>query len=316
MKKFFYKLKLIFTFLIIIQILFAITGCLPSDNADGRKEIQNSENQNSLDIGNDRQEKSEKEANNLPPDEYDLPIIMYHSVLPKGKTAYTMSPDMLETDFKYIQEKGYHTVTVNEVIAFTEGKGTLPEKPIMLTFDDGYYNNFVYVIPLLEKYDFKCVTAIVGSFSNSKDNREGKPQSLSYSHMNKYQIKEAVKSGRVEIQHHSYSLHSYGKARKGIRIMKGESYENYKELLVKDTLKLNEWLLENCEVTPTAYFYPFGAWCKEGYEILKELGFKATLGVEAGLNKIKVGRELKNLYRYNRAGNISTNRFFEKNNII
>ena len=151
---------------------------------------------------------------------------MYHSVLQKGGTAYTISADMLESDFKYIKEKGYNTVTVNEVIAFTEGKGTLPEKPIMLTFDDGYYNNFVYVIPLLEKYDFKCVTAIVGSFSNSKDNREGKKQSLSYSHMNKYQIKEAVKSGRVEIQHHSYSLHSYGKARKGMRINKGESYED------------------------------------------------------------------------------------------
>lgn len=316
MKKLFCSLKIVLTFLILIQILFALTACLPSENLKDGNEIQISENQNSLHIGDEKQEKSENETDNLSPEEYDLPIIMYHSVLQKGGTAYTISADMLESDFKYIKEKGYNTVTVNEVIAFTEGKGTLPEKPIMLTFDDGYYNNFVYVIPLLEKYDFKCVTAIVGSFSNSKDNREGKKQSLSYSHMNKYQIKEAVKSGRVEIQHHSYSLHSYGKARKGMRINKGESYEDYKEMLVKDTLKLNEWLFENCEVTPTAYFYPFGAWCKEGYEILKELGFKATLGVEAGLNRIKVGIELKNLYRYNRTGTLNTNRFFEKNNIL
>lgn len=309
MKRFLFGLVLTGT--IFFNLLRVLTGCTVYGNSTIERNNGISENNNGA--ISDEKTNSEKDPDyTLDGKEYDLPVIMYHSVLPESRTAFTLSTEELEKDFKYIKEKGYRTVTANELIAFTEGKGVLPEKPIMLTFDDGYYNNFVYVFPLLEKYDLKCVVAIVGAFSDSKDNREGKPQSLKYSHINKYQIKEASEGNRVEIQHHSYSLHSYGKARKGIRINKGESYEEYKNMLTEDTLKLNEWLLKNCQIVPTAYFYPFGAWCKEGYEILKELGFKATFGVEAGLNKIKKGTELKNLYRYNRTGNIASDKFFEK----
>lgn len=242
---------------------------------------------------------------------YSIPIIMYHSIVPNKNTSFTISPDRLEGDLKYIKEQGYTAITINELIKYTEGNYTLPDKPIIITFDDGYYNNYVYLPSLMKKYDMKCVISIVGSFSNSKSNIENKPQSINCSHLNAMQIIELAKTNRVEFQHHSYALHSYGKVRHGIRKNNGENSEDYKNMLVKDTEKLNDWLYKNCNIKTYAYTYPFGSWCKEAYDILKEMGFKATLGVEAGINKISIGSELKNLYRFNRFGNLTTEEFFE-----
>lgn len=79
-----------------------------------------------------------------------VPILMYHSVLKSsnGKNDYIVSPDQIEKDLIYIKDNGYQTVTTNDLINFVDGKGKLPEKPVVLTFDDGNYNNYSYVYPL------------------------------------------------------------------------------------------------------------------------------------------------------------------------
>ena len=75
----------------------------------------------------------------------DIPIVMYHSVLKDEKYhgKYVISPAELENDILYLKEQGYTTIFMEDLINYTKG-GELPEKPIMLTFDDGYYNNYLY----------------------------------------------------------------------------------------------------------------------------------------------------------------------------
>ena len=68
-----------------------------------------------------------------------------------------LSPAQFESDLKYLKENGYHTVVVQDLIDYVEKGVPLPEKPVMLTFDDGYYNNYYYAFPLLEEYDAKIV---------------------------------------------------------------------------------------------------------------------------------------------------------------
>ena len=69
-----------------------------------------------------------------------LPVLMYHSVAPVPEQQYCVTPETLESDLRYLQAHGYETVSPEELVAYTNGNGTLPEKPVMLTFDDGYYN--------------------------------------------------------------------------------------------------------------------------------------------------------------------------------
>ena len=88
-----------------------------------------------------------------------LPIIMYHSLLNDSKlqNEYVISPEIFENDLKYLKNNGYSFLTVDDLIKYTSSDITLPEKCIMLTFDDGYYNNYYYAYPLLKKYNAKAV---------------------------------------------------------------------------------------------------------------------------------------------------------------
>ena len=241
-----------------------------------------------------------------------LPIIMYHSVLksPKKKTEYIVTPAQLEEDMIYLKENGYTTVTMKEVIGYVYEGTPLPEKPVMLTFDDGYYNNYTYVYPLLQKYDMKAVVSVVGKYCEIFS--ENKDLNPNYAHLDWDTIREMDASGRVEFQNHSYEMHS-NEGRKGCRILSGENFVTYKSILCADALKLQNLLSEHCGIVPTTFTYPYGYTCSESEQILKELGFKATLGCYEKLNYIT--RDPECLYlmnRFNRDSALSTQRFMEK----
>ena len=82
-----------------------------------------------------------------------LPIIMYHSISndTKQQGEYVIAPQKLEDDLNELKKRGYTTITIQELIDYTENNKELPKKPIMLTFDDGYYNNYLYAYPLLKE---------------------------------------------------------------------------------------------------------------------------------------------------------------------
>ena len=122
-------------------------------------------------------------------DYIDVPIIMYHSILkdPSRSNKYTVTPAVLEEDLKYIKDKGYTTVTIADLISYVYDDSPLPEKPIVLTFDDGHYNNYGYLFPLLEKYDMKAVISIVGSYTDKFT--ETDEANLNYSYLRWKDIK-------------------------------------------------------------------------------------------------------------------------------
>ena len=148
-------------------------------------------------------------------DSVKLPVIMYHSLLKDEKLQndYTVSPTLFENDLKYLSENGYTTVVVKDLTDYVYGKKSLPEKCIMLTFDDGYYNNYYYALPLLKKYNCKAVISPIASVSEKFT--ETKDISVTYGHITFDDMKEMSDSGYVEIQNHSYDMHSL-KSRKGV----------------------------------------------------------------------------------------------------
>lgn len=95
-----------------------------------------------------------------------LPILMYHSVTEGAESDYRIQPETFSSDLHYLKENGYTTVSAAQLIEYTNGIGTLPEHPVMLTFDDGFYNNYSLVLPLLEEYDMCAVISIVGEFTD------------------------------------------------------------------------------------------------------------------------------------------------------
>lgn len=245
----------------------------------------------------------------------EVPIIMYHSILkdPSRSNKYTVTPSVLEEDLKYIKDNGYTTVTISDLISYVYDDTPLPEKPIVLTFDDGHYNNYGYLFPLLEKYDMKAVISIVGSYTDKFT--ETDEANLNYSYLRWKDIKELMDTGRIEFQNHTYSLHSNTGKRNGTKKIKGETDEHYKNVLEENILKLQQEFEENTNYTPQCFTYPFGGISNASLDIIKELGFKASLSCEQGINKLtKNPNSLYLLKRYNRPSYISTYNFFQKIN--
>lgn len=245
----------------------------------------------------------------------EVPIIMYHSILkdPSRSNKYTVTPSVLEEDLKYIKDNGYTTVTISDLISYVYDDTPLPEKPIVLTFDDGHYNNYGYLFPLLEKYDMKAVISIVGSYTDKFT--ETDEANLNYSYLRWKDIKELMDTGRIEFQNHTYSLHSNTGKRNSTKKIKGETDEHYKNVLEEDILKLQQEFEENTNYTPQCFTYPFGGISNASLNIIKELGFKASLSCEQGINKLtKNPNSLYLLKRYNRPSYISTYNFFQKIN--
>lgn len=249
-------------------------------------------------------------------EERELIVLMYHSVLKDTARSgkYIVTPDSLENDIKYLNNRGYKSVLPSDIIAYVYDGKPLPEKPYLITFDDGSYNNLTYVLPILERNDAYALISIVGKYSeNFSETDEANP---AYSYLRWSDITELIKSGRVEIGNHSYNFHSINKIRTGAKIGLYEDVEEYTNRFSKDTEKTEQLLSANCHMMPKIYTYPYGAYCAQSEEVLAEKGYLMTFICEEGKNKLSSDTEcLKLLKRYNRSGNAYTDAFFRKRDI-
>lgn len=121
--------------------------------------------------------------------ERGIPVFMYHCVAeePRGGDANLyVRPDQLEEEFKFLADNGYTPLFADEY-----EKAYSVDKPVILTFDDGYEDNYKELFPLLKKYNMKATIFVVASYI-------GKPD-----YLKEDQIKEMARSGFVSIQSHT-----------------------------------------------------------------------------------------------------------------
>lgn len=213
-----------------------------------------------------------------------LPVLMYHEIKYNKLGKDVITPYEFESDLKYLKGAGYQTITMSDLIAYVYDNTPLPEKPIILSFDDGYLNTYIFALPLLKKYQMKIVLSIVGK--STVDFTEYPDSNLDYSHVTWDQINELMQTGLVEIQNHTYNLHTATNQRYGCAKKKGETLSHYEEVLTEDIGGLQSLITEKTGSIPTTFAYPYGAVSKESVPILKKLGFKASLSCTYGINLI------------------------------
>jgi len=245
-----------------------------------------------------------------------LPVIMYHSVL-KDKSMhgeYVVSPDEVERDLKYICDNDYTCITPGDLCEYINGRFDMPKKPVMLTFDDGYYNNYLYLYPLLKKYNCKATIAVIGTYTQQyTDNPD---ENAYYSHCTWDNLREMLDSGLIEVANHSYNMHKSGGERLGTRKNHGESSETYKNALKEDIIKLQEAFKEKLNTDCETFVYPFGAYTEEEDDFIKSLGFKCTITCSETVNYItKDPGSLFKLGRFLRPSGLSLEDIFRKNNL-
>ena len=229
-----------------------------------------------------------------------VPIIIYHNIKYNNLSQLTIAPYEFESDLQYLKTSGYTTITIDDLIKYQENAEILPEKPIILSFDDGYLNTYVYAYPLLRDYNMRAVLSIIGK--DTDDFSKINITDLNYAHINWNQVINMQNSGIFEIQNHSYNLHLATIDRYGCLKKPGESNDHYEKVLTDDLTLLQREVYEKTGVTPTAFTYPYGKISNESVPLIKKLGFKASLTCDYGINIITNDPEdlygLKRIARY------------------
>lgn len=244
-----------------------------------------------------------------------LPVVMYHQVTKNiNRTgAYCITLSQLENDLKFLQEKGYEPVNVEQLINHVKSGAPLPEKPIIITFDDGYETVYSYVAPLLEEYGMCAVASVVGAYTDMYTQMND--HTLSYSYMTWDEVAELAEDNIIEIQNHSYDLHKTDNSgRHGAQKVSGETVSEYSAFLNDDIGKMQKLLTEKTGKKPQAFTYPFGSYSKESKQIIKAMGFDAAFVCEERINLIDT-EDTEWLYRigrYNRPHGLSSAEFFAK----
>ena len=94
-----------------------------------------------------------------------FPILEYHQVTNEAVDLdferYNVPPDEFAAQLDYLQANGYTTITLQDFMRAVHGKGSLPPKPIVLTFDDGYKDNYTTMLPILEAHKMTAVVYVI-----------------------------------------------------------------------------------------------------------------------------------------------------------
>lgn len=233
------------------------------------------------------------------PQNIKLVVMMYHGFTNDSKESeYVINASRLEEDILIFQKQGFEFVDTNDIISYVYDSSPLPKKIVMLTFDDGYLNNYTYAFPILKKYGVKAVISPIAYYVDFYSAR-GEKNPL-YTQLTYDEIKEMHLSGLIDFQNHSYNMHSLGE-RKGSSKLAYEKSEKYIREFYYD-LKAAENIIETATGKKTVvYVYPFGQISDESIHILKCCGYRMTLSCAEGFNYITQNPDsLFSLKRYNR----------------
>ena len=241
-----------------------------------------------------------------------LPVLMYHQMTDRkgAEEKYIVSTNTFKADLAYLRSEGYESITLRELLAWYAGEGELPDKPVLITFDDGYESTLIHAGPLLREYGFTAVVAVIGSVADRYS--ESPDHNLDYSHLSWEAVREMSEGDVFEIQCHSYDLHSLD-GRRGCAPKKWEKEWAYHAVLQRDL----QTFLNRCRQYDVncvmSIAFPFGSYTKSTLEAVKALGFQAAFTCEEKINHLTGdGEELYQICRFNRPGGVSTEEFFEK----
>ena len=178
----------------------------------------------------------------------------------KGAEDYCVSPEDFQEQLDYLEAQGYTTITLLEFMKAKRGKQELPEKPIVLTFDDGYENNYLELLPILEKRGMKAMVYMV-------TNQIGRPGYLSWD-----QLRDMQDRG-IEIGSHTANHLP----------LTGLSPEEQ-----ADEMRLSKLIMEwNGLRTVFSFSYPNGAYDSSMPELLRENEYLTAVTGDAGLNTFR-----------------------------
>ena len=246
-------------------------------------------------------------------------VLAYHSVVDESAAEnqkhyfpQTISAQTLIKHFNWLKENGYNVISWQQVIDAENGKGTLPDNAVLLSFDDGYETMYNVVFPLLKAYNYPAVFAPVTGWLDTPAN-----QKIAYADKmldrsvfaTWAQVKEMEQSGLVEVASHTHNLHNGIKANPSggqlpaviapeYKNGKYETEDDYKNRLKSDFTRTVQTLVNHIGKKPRVMVWPYGQFNDVSVQIARQAGMPHYFSLgEKIVNKVgdkHIGRLLLN----------------------
>lgn len=187
-----------------------------------------------------------------------IPVIYYHAVSPghEGEELY-VTPKQLKDQLQLIKSLGYTSLTMAEVNDYIKNNKPIPEKSILITFDDGYLDNYTYAFPILKELDMKATIFVIGDYTDTNGFYLTSPQ-----------IKEMSDFG-IDIESHT-ATHVH---------LNTLSYTDQLKELTSSKKKIEA--ITGKEILSIAY--PYGDYNADTLKAAKDAGYSIAFTTDSGL---------------------------------
>jgi len=206
-----------------------------------------------------------------------IAVLAYHHIIAEPMAKWENNPwaitlDQFKAEMKYLKDNGYYTASLKDVSDFIYKRKNLPEKTVLVTFDDSYESSYVYAYPILKAYKFKAAVFVIGGMT-PEENPPFDPEGLSW---NSWQeINEMSASGVMEFGSHTYEAHYFIGDQPALLSLEASVIEN-------DFKTENELFARHGNSSPVAVGYPYGAFNGKVIAAAKKQGYRLGVTVRQG----------------------------------
>lgn len=199
-----------------------------------------------------------------------IPVLTYHHILDESENTHTNNKYIISTEsfseqMHLLKELGYHTISLNELEDFLTGRSNLPEKSIMITFDDGYKSNFTNAYPILKELGFRSIIFVITA-NITEEVQPFDPNLFQFA--SRQELMDC--SDVFEYGSHTHNLHGYDEKKGAYHVWKQD------EEIEKDFSTSRDIL------NAKSFAYPYGCYSSKTISILKKLGFTMSFSTNEG----------------------------------
>lgn len=224
----------------------------------------------------------------------DVPVLMWHNLAEESSGDMTISVDTFRVQIEALHEAGFKTVSLQQLYDYVHFGTELPEKPIVLTFDDGYFSNYEYAYPILREYGMQATIFAIG-VSVGKDTYKDTDHAMT-PHFGADEAREMVDSGLISVQSHTFDMHQWppfedgnAQVRETLLPFDGEADADYEAAVEADFAESRE-LLESITGQPVnALAFPEGAYVTLTQDALRSAGAELTFTTVRAVNTVVKG---------------------------
>lgn len=205
-----------------------------------------------------------------------VPVLLYHEIDDLRQDEYTILAPAFAAQMEWLYGNGYQAISLQDLAG-----GRIPERPVVITFDDGYASFLFYSLPLMEQYGFKATLNIIGQYVATY--REMNRPMLSWD-----EYRYLAGTGLVSLGCHTTNLHTF--ARGGAKNASADD-------LYADLMSFQETMMRELKMQSEILAWPYGLYNKRGMETAGKAGFKYLLTSNPGA--WRAGQPLREIPRLN-----------------